>query len=199
MFKRFLGVILVVSLLAISLCGCKKETVYLPLKVDCYEGETLTHSNFYSFNDSGFLTQESSVYYGAEDKTENTKYNYDEKGNLVSALYTISDTETEYTAEKVSEYKYNLTSKDGDKLVVIFDGKGHIVYKSLENVYTLEQAYTYDKNGKPTSLKIQQISPSGSSKLTEYIITFTSNNTYEYFENGNNNTRFVVTCEILKR
>ncbi len=198
-FKRLLSIFLVAFCVVFSLCGCKKETVYLPVKVDCYQGETLVHSDFYTFNEWGFLTSESSVFYGAEYKTENTKYNYDEKGNLVSALYTISDTETEYTAEKVSEYKYNLISKDGDKLVVIFDGKGHIVYKSLENVYTLEQAYTYDKNGKPTSLKIQQISPSGSSRLIEYIIAFTSNNTYEYFEDGNNNTRFVVTCEILKK
>jgi hypothetical protein len=99
----------------------------------------------------------------------------------------------------VTKYKYYLTSKDGEKMTVIFDGKGHIVYKSLENVYTLEQAYTYDKSGKPTSLKIQQISPSGNSKLTEYIITFTSSNTYEYFEVGNDNKRFVVTCNILKK
>lgn len=198
-FKRLFAVFLIAVCLVFSLCGCKKETVYLPLKVDCYQGETLVHSNFYTFNEWGFLTSESSVYYGVESKTETTQYNYDNKGTLVSALYTFSDSEIEYTAEKVTKYKYYLTAKDGQKMTVIFDGKGHIVFKEMENAYTFEQLYTYGKDGKPTAYKTQQISPSGSSKITDYLLTFTDSNTYEYFAADDNTYRFVVTCEILKR
>ncbi len=198
-FKKFFALFLAAVCIVFSLCGCKKETLYLPLRIDCYEGETLVQSYINEFNEFGFVTSESLVYHGVEYRTENTKYTYDEKGVLLSAVHTISDIETEYTAEKVTEYKYNLTSKDGYKMVLIFDGKGHIVYKMVEGAYTLENAYTYDKSGKPISLKTQQISPSGNSKITDYIITFTSNNTYEYFTVGDNANRFVVTCEILKR
>lgn len=197
-FKRFFAVFLVAVCLVFCFCGCKKEKVYLPIRTECYDGETLLQTTVNTFNENGFLTSETTYYISANSSEEITEYTYNKKGDLVSALQTLSGVKTEYTAEKVTEYKYYLTSKNGDKITVIFDGKGHIVYKNVENVYTLEQLYTYN-NGKPAALKTQVISPSGNSKITDYIITFTSSTTYEYFAADNSGYRYVVTCEILNK
>ena len=194
--KRFISVFLCIITILLCLCSCAKEKIYLPATLKCYGENGLAYTVIYTYDNDGRILREAGTYETESLRNYSDVYTYNNKGELTSLAKTELGEETVYTAEKITKYKYLLTAEDNRTITVIFDDKGHVVSFKTSDGYLLEYAYTYSKSGKPTSIKKQIVNPSGSHKLFEYNVTFTDNDSYEYYDIADNSYHFEVDCLV---
>lgn len=193
--KRFFSIAFII-VFCLSLCGCNKEKIYLPKTLKCYSEGALAYTVTYTYDEDGRLLREVGSYESQSVLNYSDTYVYDDDGKLISLKKTENNTDTVYTAEKITKYKYLFTASDGRMITLIFDNKGHIVSFKTSDGYLSEYAYTYSKSGKPTSIKRQIVNPSGSNKLFEYSVKFTDEDTYKYYDNADSSYYFEVDCLV---
>ena len=194
--KRILSIFILLILIGCFLCGCNKEKVYLMSSLKCFSEDSLVYTVNYTYDQDGRLLKEFGTYETQSLRNYSDTYTYNSKGELVKLVKVEMGEETEYTAEKITKYKYLLTAADNRTITVIFDTNGHVVSYKTSDGYLLEYAYTYAESGKPTALKKQIVNPSGSNKLFEYSIRFTDEDTYKCFDNSDSSYYYEVDCII---
>ena len=194
--KRIISVFILLILVGCSLCGCNKEKVYLMSSLKCYSEDKLAYTVNYTYDEDGRLLKESGAYKLDSLRNYSDTYSYNSKGELVKLVKVEMGEETEYTAEKITKYKYLFTAADKRTITVIFDTVGHVVSYKTSDGYLLEYAYVYAKNGKPIALKKQIVNPSGSNKLFDYSIRFTDEDSYNCYDNSDSSYYYAVDCII---
>ncbi len=194
--KRILSIFIVLILITCALCGCNKQRVYLMSSLKCYSEDKLVYTVNYTYDEDGRLLKEACVYETQSLRNYSDTYTYNAKGELVKLVKVEMGEETEYTAEKITKYKYLLTAADGRTITIIFDTNGHVVSFKNSDGYLLEYAYVYAKNGKPTALKKQIVNPSGSNKLFDYSIRFTDQDSYNCYDSSDSSYYYAVDCII---
>ena len=194
--KRILSIFVALVLIICALCGCNKEKVYLISSLKCFSEDDLVYTIDYVYDEDGRLLKETGNYETQNIRNYSDTYSYNKRGELVSLKKVEMGKETEYSAEKITKYKYLLTAEDKTEITIIFDTKGHVVSFKNSDGYLQEYAYTYAKNGKPTSFKKQIVNPSGSNKIFDYSIRFTDEDSYNCYDNSDSSYHYEVDCVI---
>lgn len=203
MFKRFLALILV-ALLCLSFAGCKEDNVF---KINqfkyIYEDEVVL-SYHYTYTDDNKPLTYSVDHKNTEEANYTDTFHYNDNGDMVSMTrkYSGAEETAEYSAQKITDYKYILKDSSGNEfLTIVFDKQGFIVSFRDAIGYVLEYAFTYDEKGNPATFKRLEVLPSGSSRLIEYSIEKVNNHTLRLHATGeyaNDKAYYEMDCTIIK-
>lgn len=201
-FKKFvLSVSLI--LLTLCLCSCSKVSLYQIKTLTVFSGENISATYSYTYT-SDFKPAIITAKFEDDINEDYTDvFGYNAKGDITSYSRKYSGSiEQTYTAEKITENKYIFKDKSNDEyLTVIFDETGYIVSTRYANGYVNEHAFSYDKNGVPSSLKQLDVTPSGSNRILDFKIDFTNKTTCQMTpigENSDVNVYYEATYNIIE-
>lgn len=187
MFKKIAAVLLVVLML-FTLCSCGKKALYQTQSLTYVVGDTASVTYTYTYTNDNKPAIITADFHDAQEEDYIDVFGYNEKGDIVSFSRKYeSNIEGNYTAEKITDNKYIFKDQNNNEhLTIIFDETGFIVSNRYTSGYVTEYAYAYDNFGKPTAFKQLNITPSGSNRIFDYEISFTSENTCRMTPVGEN-------------
>lgn len=196
--KKIMTVVLLVEMALLALVGCGGEKLYLPQTIQLSNDGEIVCTYEYSYDIDNRLVTEFCRYEGIEALGYSDYYEYDTNGLLVSLRRIEAGGETTYTAEHITDYKYQLLDENGTLFrTIILDYKGHIISVSTPEGQLDEYVYVYDKQGRPETITRQIVHPSGSSKILTYQVVFDSRDTYHYSSDEQPNLRYTVRCLVV--
>jgi len=205
MFKKLLSITLA-ALLCLCFSGCKgKENGVFRINQFkyIYEDEVVL-SYHYTYTDDNKPLTYSVDRKNTEEANYTDTFHYNDNGDMESMTRKYSGTEetAEYSAQKITDYKYILKDSSGNEfLTIVFDKQGFIVSFRDAIGYVLEYAFTYDEKGNPVTFKRLEVLPSGSSRLIEYSIEKINNHTLRLHATGeyaNDKAYYEMDCTIIK-
>lgn len=179
MFKKVTALVFSFLTVAVFLCSCGNKNNYQIQKLTFYSDESIVASYSYTYtaeNKPAIIT----AYFNSDFEENYTDiYGYNDKGEITSYTKKYENGAKEsYTAEKITDNKYIIKDEDGNEhTTIIFDETGFIVSNRQAIGYVTEYAYTYDKSGKPKTLKQLDVTPSGSNRVIDFEISFSNKNT----------------------
>ena len=204
MFKKFLALILA-TLLCLSFAGCKdKDSVFRINQFKYIYEDEVVLSYHYTYTDDNKPLTYSVDHKNTEEANYTDTFHYNDDGDMVSMTrkYSGAKETAEYSAEKITNYKYILKDSSGNEfLTIVFDENGFIVSFRDAIGYVTEYAFTYDENGNPITFKRLEVLPSGSNQLVEYSVEKVNNHTLRLHATGeyaNDKAYYEIDCTIIK-
>lgn len=204
MFKKIL-VLILATLLCLSFAGCKdKDSVFRINQFKYIYEDEVVLSYHYTYTDDNKPLTYSVNHKNTEEDNYTDTFHYNDDGDMVSMTrkYSATKVKEEYSAEKITNYKYILKDSSGNEfLTIVFDKQGFIVSFRDAIGYVLEYAFTYDEKGNPVTFKRLEVLPSGSSRLIEYSIEKVNNHTLRLHATGeyaNDKAYYEIDCTIIK-
>lgn len=203
MFKRLISIAFAVIIAVTCFSGCGEKAVY---RIDTLryvvDGKTTVQYDYtYTHDHKPAITNV--TFFDGVNEGYTDVYGYDEDGKMVTFTKRYENSiERSYNAESITSNKYIFREDDGTEfLTVIFDENGFVVSQRYTNGYVTEYAFTYDENGKPLTFKQLDIRPSGSNRITDYLVEFTDKDTFRMKsigENAQENAYYEADCTIIK-
>lgn len=178
---RKISALICAVILCLSLCSCKSKQVgvYRIDSLKWINNEEVVYTMDYTYTSDNKPSVVSVNYGISSDESYTYYFNYD-KGSMESAKRVfMNGVIINLTPKKITSNKYILYDEsEKEYLTIVFDNSGFIVSYRYTSGYVTEYAFTNDEFGAPVTFKQLEIRPSGSNRLTEFSIEYSSDNKF---------------------